>query len=111
MHIANIRCCQLFGRKVDDLSITWKPLRVMTEKEKQEIDNGKVNTYIQLMQARVLTPKQLAEKLNQEEIVAFSEEEINQLDDSFDDIDLDSIKEENVNVNNSLWQRIKEKWS
>ena len=109
--IAQIRCCQLFGRKVDDLTITWKPLRVMTEKEKQEIDNGKVNTYIQLMQARVLTPKQLAEKLNQEEIVAFSEEEINQLDDSFDDIDLDSIKEENVNVNNSLWQRIKNQWS
>lgn len=109
--VANIRCCQLFGRKVDDLTITWKPLRVMTEKEKQEIDNGKVSTYIQLLQARVLTPKQLAEKLNQEEIVAFSEEEINQLDDSFDDIDLDSIKEENVNVNNSLWQRIKNQWS
>ena len=109
--IANIRCCQLFGRKVDDLIITWKPLRVLSEKEKQEIETSKINSYIQLLQANILTPKQVAEKLNQEEIIAFSEEELNNLDDSFDDINLDSIKEEQINVNNSLWQKVKSKWN
>lgn len=105
--IAEIRCYQLFGRKVDDLTINWKPLRVMTEKEKQEIENGKISSYIQLLQARVLTPKQVAEKLNQDEIIAFSEEEINQLDDTFDSIDEQMIQEESITANNSLWQKVK----
>ena len=106
--IAEIRCYQLFGRKVDDLTINWKPLRVMTEKEKQEIDNGKINSYIQLLQARVLTPKQVAEKLNQDEIIAFSEEELNQLDDTFDSIDEQMIQQESITANNSLWQKVKD---
>lgn len=106
--IAEIRCYQLFGRKVDDLTINWKPLRVMTEKEKQEIENGKINSYIQLLQARVLTPKQVAEKLNQDEIIAFSEEELNQLDDTFDSIDEQMIQQESITANNSLWQKVKD---
>lgn len=86
--IANIRACQLFGKKVDDLIIKWKPLRVMTEKEKQEITTSKINSYIQLLNARILTPKQVAEKLHQEEIISFSDEELNALEDDFnlDDI-------------------------
>lgn len=106
--IAEIRCYQLFGRKVDDLTINWKPLRVMTEKEKQEIENGKINSYIQLLQARVLTPKQVAEKLNQDEIIAFSEEELNQLDDTFDSIDEQMMQQESITANNSLWQKVKD---
>lgn len=111
--IANIRCYQLFGRKVDDLTINWKPLRVMTEKEKQEIDSGKISSYMQLLQARVMTPKQVAEKLNQEEIIAFSEEELNEIDDSFENIDDELMKQEDITVNNSLWQKAlgKLKWN
>ena len=111
--IANIRCYQLFGRKVDDLTINWKPLRVMTEKEKQEIDSGKISSYMQLLQARVMTPKQVAEKLNQEEIIAFSEEELNETDDSFENIDDELMKQEDITVNNSLWQKAlgKLKWN
>ena len=81
--VANIRCCQLFGRKDDSLNIKWKPLRVMTEKEKQEITTSKINAYLQLLNARILTPKQVAEKLHQEEIISFSDEELNNLEDDF----------------------------
>lgn len=82
--IANIRSCQLFGKKIDDLTIKWKPLRVMTEKEKQEIETSKINAYMQLLQNGIITPKQVAEKLHKEEIVMFTDEEINALKDDFD---------------------------
>lgn len=83
--MAQIRACQLFGKKLDDLTITWKPLRVLTEKEQQEVKTSKINSYIQLLQSRVLTPKQVAEKLVQDEIISLTDEEINNIDDEFDD--------------------------
>lgn len=96
--VAQIRACQLFGRKVDDLTITWKPLRVLTNKEQQEVNTSKVNTYIQLLQSRVLTPKQVAEKLVQDEIISLSEDEINNIEDDFDtgNIDMEMIDENKV---------------
>lgn len=83
--MAQIRACQLFGRKVDDLTITWKPLRVLTDKEQQEVNTSKVNNYIQLLQSRVLTPKQVAEKLVQDEIISLTDEEIENIEDEFED--------------------------
>lgn len=83
--MAQIRACQLFGKKLDDLTITWKPLRVLTEKEQQEVKTSKINSYIQLLQSRVLTPKQVAEKLVQDEIISLTDEEIKNIDDEFDD--------------------------
>lgn len=82
--MAQIRACQLFGRKIDDLVITWKPLRVLSDKDHQELNNAKINGYIQLLQSRVLTPKQVAEKLVQDEIISLTEEEIDNIDDEFD---------------------------
>ena len=98
--IANIRCWQLFGRKVDDLTISWKPLRVMTEEQKQSIETSKIASYMQLLNAGVVTPRQIAEKLNQEEIFAFSDEELEKIDDTFNLTDDEEIKLEEIN--NSL---------
>ena len=88
--MAQIRACQLFGRKIDDLTITWKPLRVLTEKEQQEMRTSKINGYIQLLQSRVLTPKQVAEKLVQDEIISLTDEEINAIEDDVDFTDLEN---------------------
>jgi len=102
----DIRCFQLFGRKIPDLTVNWKPLRVMSEKEEAEIQAQKINSYIQLQQAGILSPKQVAEKLAVEKIVALSDEEINALS---DEVQADELSEftENVNVNNSLWSKVK----
>ena len=82
--IANIRCCQLFGRVIDDLSITWKPLRVLTEKEQAELNTSKINALNTLLMAGVLTRSQVAKKLVQDEIIALTDEEINAIDDEMD---------------------------
>lgn len=82
--IANIRSCQLFGRIVDDLTITWKPLRVLSEKEQQELNTSKINALNTLLMSGVLTRKQVAEKLVQDEIIAFTDEEIEAIEDDVD---------------------------
>ena len=82
--IANIRCCQLFGRVIDDLTITWKPLRVLSEKEQQELNSSKINAYNTLLMSGVLTRSQVAKKLVQDEIIALTDEEINAIDDEAD---------------------------
>lgn len=102
----DIRCFQLFGRKVPDLTVTWKPLRVLSEKEEQEIATSKINSYIMLLQAGVLSPKQVAEKLAVEEIVALSDEEIEALSDEVQVGEMPELTEE-VNVNNSLLSKVK----
>lgn len=80
--VAQIRACQLFGTLVDDLQIEWKPLRVLSDKEEQEIKNAKVENCIKLVSSRILTTKQAAEKLVSENVIELSEEELNLLDDT-----------------------------
>jgi len=80
----DIRCMQLFGKKDESLTIKWKPLRVLSEKEQQEMQTQKINSYIQLLQAGVLTPKQVAEHLTNDEILILSDKEINKLKDDFE---------------------------
>lgn len=77
----DIRCMQLFGRKIDDLVITWKPLRVLSETEQQSIDTQKINSYIQLAQMGIMTKKQVAEQLLNDKIILFKPEEIEAIDD------------------------------
>ena len=86
----DIRSLQLFGKKDESLVIKWKPLRVLSEKEQQEMQTQKINSYVQLLQAGVLTPKQVAEHLANDEIINLSDEEINRLKDDFEIEDLQS---------------------
>ena len=77
----DIRCTQLFGRKVDDLVINWKPLRVLNEVDEQNVRTQKINSYIQLAQLGILTKKQVAEQLTTDKIILFKPEEIDAIDD------------------------------
>lgn len=78
----DVRCYQLFGRKIDDLTLTWKPLREPTAKEIQEIEKSKVDELMQLLQAGILTKKQVAEKLVNDGIITLSDEEIEAIDET-----------------------------
>ena len=93
--VGQIRACQLFGRKVDDLSIKWKPLRVLSEKEEQEIKSQKINSYVMLLQSGVLNRKQVAEQLQKDDIIAFSPEELKELE---NDTNFEEIEEESETV-------------
>lgn len=104
--VAQIRACQLFGRKIDDLTIKWKPLRVMSEAEEQQIKSQKIASYVQLLQMGIITRKKLAEQLQKDEIIAFSEEELTELENDDSPIPDEETETEEV-INNSFTDKVK----
>ena len=79
-----LRSLQLFGRIPPDLKINWKPLRVMSEKDEAEIKSKKLADYLQLVDRQILTKRQCAVKLTEDNIINFSEEEIAGISDDFE---------------------------
>lgn len=79
-----LRCLQLFGRIPPDLKINWKPLRVMTEKDEAEIKSKKLADYLQLVDRQIMTKQQCAQKLTEDGIIEFSEEEIAAISNEFE---------------------------
>lgn len=97
----DIRCVQLFGRKIDDLVIDWKPLRVLPETDEQNIKTQKINSLIQLCQLGVMTKKQVAEQLTTDKIILFKPEEIDAIPSDYSVEDMENIVEVE-DVSNSL---------
>ena len=96
--------------KVDDLTITWKPMRVMTKEQEQAIEKQKVDEYLSLLNAGILNKKQVAEKLMNEKILMFSDEEMAELEKT-DDIDVEFENKDNAQgdlkpVKNSLIDKL-----
>ena len=85
-----LRAYQLFGRKVEDLTLKWKPLRVLSEEQQQAINTQKVNTYVQLYNIGVMTRKQIAEQLTKDNIILFSDEELENLENDMDMGDIET---------------------
>lgn len=80
--VVDLRCMQLFGRKLPDFTPKWKPLRTLSEKEQAEVQSRQLNDLIALMQAGVMSKRQVAQKLTENGTILFSEEEIERLDDT-----------------------------
>lgn len=91
--VAQIRACQLFGSKIDDLRVVWKPLRVLKETEQQQVKSAKTNSIIQLIQTGVLTKQQGAQELVKDGIINLSDEEIENIDNEFNPDEMDYLKE------------------
>ena len=103
----DVRCYQLFGRKIDDLTLTWKPLRESTAKEVQEIEKSKVDELMQLLQAGILTKKQVAEKLVNEGIITLTDDEINAIDETMQaEEEIDITQGDLKPVKNSLIDKL-----
>lgn len=81
--VVNLRCLQLFGRELPDFRPKWRPLRVMSEKDQAEINSRKLDDYLKLQQAQIMTCKMVAQKLTEDGYILFSEEEINKMSDEF----------------------------
>ena len=73
----------MFGRELPDFKPKWKPLREMSEKELAEISSRKLADYLALLEHQVMTPKQVAQKLTEDNYILFSEEEIAKISDDF----------------------------
>lgn len=81
--VVNLRCLQLFGRELPDFKPKWKPLKEMSEKDMAEVNSRKLADYITLLEHQVMTAKQVAQKLTEDNYILFSEEEIDKISDEF----------------------------
>lgn len=103
--VVNLRCLQLFGRELPDFKPKWKPLREMTEKDLSEVNSRKLADYITLLEHQVMTARQVAQKLTEDNYVLFSDEEIAKISDEFTQDMEESIQEdlkfENAETNRS----------
>lgn len=79
----DLRCLQLFGRTLPDLRISWKPLRVMSEKDEAEIKSRKLADCLQLFDRQIMNGQQVARQLTEDNYILFSEEEIAKIETSF----------------------------
>lgn len=95
--VVNLRCQQLFGRELPDFRPKWRPLRVMSEKDQAEINSRKLDDYLKLKEAQVMTGKQVAQKLTEDGYILFSDEEINKISDEFEP-DMETSVKEDINL-------------
>lgn len=91
--VVDLRCLQLFGRKLPDLRIDWKPLRTLDEKEEAELKEKKFSCYMQLFDRQLIKGKALATHLAQEGIIPYTEEEIAAIDDDFRPDDVNNVED------------------
>lgn len=82
--VVKLRCYQLFGRELQDFTPRWKPLKVMSEKEQAEINSRRLADYLQLADRQIMTKQQVAQKLTEDGYILFSEEEISNIDNTFE---------------------------
>lgn len=91
--VVDLRCLQLFGRKLPDFSPKWKPLRVMSEKDEAEIKSKKLADYLQLVDRQIMTKQQCAQHLTEDAIVLFSPEEISGISNEFEPDDYNNVED------------------
>ena len=92
--VVNLRCMQLFGRELPDFKPQWRPLRAMSEKEQAEINSRRLDDYIKLKQANVMTARQIGQKLTEDGYILFSDEEIAQMSDEYEPDMEQSVRED-----------------
>lgn len=67
--ILKIRCCQLFGREIEDLYIDWKELRVLSSIDEQNINDHKIENILKLFDRQLLSPQETMEILKNQELL------------------------------------------
>lgn len=81
--VVDLRCMQLFGIKLPDLSIKWSSLRVMSALEEADIRTKNTDNGIKILNAQILTRRQLASKLVKEGVLDLTPEEIERIPDEY----------------------------
>ena len=89
--VVDLRCLQLFGRKLDDFKVRWKPLKVMSEKEQAEINSRRLADYLQLFDRQIMKGQQVAQKLTEDGYILFSPDEIENIDNNFRPDDYENV--------------------
>lgn len=93
--VLKLRCYQLFGREVDDLTKGWKALRVLSALDEQNIADKKIANVLQLFDRQLLTPQELMQYLNKTNIFVH---DTKALRGELEDVQLEGVGREDINV-------------
>ena len=85
--VVDLRCVQLFGRRLPDFQPQWKPLKILSEKEEAEIKTKQLDDVLKLFDRGILSKQQVGKILTEKDILLFSDEELNKLDDEIEEAD------------------------
>jgi hypothetical protein len=66
--ILKLHCYHLFGREIEDLTKTWKALRVLSAIDEQNINDHVLANVLQLFDRQLLTPQETMEYLKKKQI-------------------------------------------
>lgn len=75
--VVDLRCMQLFGRKLPDLTIKWKPLRVLSGLDEQQKENQIFNNVFGMVDRQLMLPSEAMEYLKNKDIVTMDTEALN----------------------------------
>ncbi len=67
--VSRLRCLNLYGFVPDDLEVTFKPLRVMSSEQEENIKNQKYNRLIQAFDRQIMNQFQFIEACNREKLL------------------------------------------
>ena len=70
LQVIKIKCQQLFGYVPDDLKITFKPLRVLSSEQEENVKTQKYNRLLQALEKGALTPKEFKEACNKDKLLS-----------------------------------------
>lgn len=85
--VVDLRCVQLFGRRLPDFQPQWKPLKILSEKEEAEIKTKQLDDVLKLFDRGILSKQQVGKILTEKDILLFSDEELNKLDSEIEEAD------------------------
>lgn len=75
--VVDLRCLQLFGRKADDISIKWAPLRVLTGLDEQNKISQTFNNVFGMVDRGLMKPSEAMEYLKNQDIVTMDTAALN----------------------------------
>jgi hypothetical protein len=90
LRVLEIICQNQFGFVPDDLNINFKPLRIMSEQQEEEIKNQKFQRLSLAAQSGFITVKEAKQSINKENLLPIKIQEDDELEKSFADSGLES---------------------
>lgn len=75
IQMIELRCQQMFGMIPDDLTISFKPLRILSATQEEEVKTSKYNRLLQARQAGEISSKEFKEACNREKLLPIQLEE------------------------------------
>jgi phage-related protein (TIGR01555 family) len=69
LRILELLCQKEFGMIPDDLNIEFKPLRMLSAEQEENVKNSKFSRLIQAMQGGLITPKEFKDAVNRDSLL------------------------------------------